>query len=370
MKNLRKRIPLILVFLGCIGTMMADITITVPKKWKGKTIYVWQTDIQQAFNRQDDEPLNQVKDTIKIKELTFTIPNKLDCATKINVITPKKDETDYDHTIAEACVMPGEDVHLFLDNNSVRAEGSRLNQQMAEIYSYYMPSMEKFKKAYSEGDKDKLVRVVNEIQQWYVDWIKANPSAPGASYALYQISDPKLIVEYADMLQGDALNSMFYHYTENSISRAKQILQRKVAQQALNEEKVEAPNFSLNDLNGNSVSLTDFRGKWVILDFWGSWCAPCLKGMPELKEIYQQYGGRIEIIGVDCNDSEESWRNAVARLELPWISVYQPEDGTVTKAYSVSAFPTKVVINPNGKIQKIYSGASPTFKDDLADWLK
>ncbi len=272
-------------------------------------------------------------------------------------MSPKKDETDYVHTIADACVMPGEDVHLFLDKNSVRAEGSLLNQQMAVIYSYYLQGMKKYLKAYSDGDKDKLARLVNEHQQWYVDWIKSNPTAPGAGYALYQISAPDLVVEYEEMLQGDALTSMFYPYTEGAISRAKQVLQRRAAQHTLNEGNVSAPNFSLNDLNGNTVSLSDFRGKWIIIDFWGSWCSPCLKGMPELKGIYRQYADKIEIIGIDCNDSEESWRDAVARLELPWVSLYQPENDTVSKTYGVSAFPTKVVVNPKGKIQKIYSGS-------------
>lgn len=178
MNNLSKKVLLIIAFLGYIGTLKAEIKITVPKEWRGRTVYIWQTDIQHAFSKKDEEPLRQIKDTVKIKELTFSIPNKLDCATKINVLSPKKDETDYDHTIADACVMPGEDVHLFLDKNYVRAEGSLLNQQMADIYSYYMPSMENLKKAYSEGDKDKLARLVNETQQWYVDWIKANPAAP------------------------------------------------------------------------------------------------------------------------------------------------------------------------------------------------
>ena len=92
--------------------------------------------------------------------------------------------------------------------------------------------------------------------------------------------------------------------------------------------------------------------------------------MPELKEIYETYAGRLEIIGVDCNDTEDRWRSAVSRLQLPWIQVFQPEDGTVTATYSVTAYPTKVVINPKGKIVKIYSGDSPTFKDDVAKWLK
>ena len=58
------------IVLFSINYMMADVTISVPKKWKGKIIYLWQTDINNVFNREDDEPLRQVRDTIKIKELT------------------------------------------------------------------------------------------------------------------------------------------------------------------------------------------------------------------------------------------------------------------------------------------------------------
>ena len=99
---------LIIAVISSVSLMMAEITVTVPKKWKNKTIYVWQTDINQVFSRQEDEAIHQVKDTLKIKESTFTLPVKLNCATKINILTPKKDESDYDHTIAEACIMPEE----------------------------------------------------------------------------------------------------------------------------------------------------------------------------------------------------------------------------------------------------------------------
>ena len=92
--------------------------------------------------------------------------------------------------------------------------------------------------------------------------------------------------------------------------------------------------------------------------------------MPELKEIYRAYNGKIEIIGIDCNDTKNAWQDAVARLALPWVSLYQPEGGEVSSAYHVTAFPTKVVITPDGVIKKIYSGASPTFKSDLENWLK
>lgn len=365
---MKKLLMIISIVLFSINYMMADITISVPKKWKGKTIYLWQTDINNVFNRADGEPLRQVRDTIKIKELTFSVAIKFDCATKVNVLIPKKDETDYDHTIAEACVMPGEDVLLFLKGNEVRVEGSLLNQQMAEIYTYNMQTMVPFRIARLRNDKEEVARLAKEYNQWFIDWIKSNPSSPAAGYALYQLSNPKIVVTLSKVLQGDALTSMFYPYAENHINRCKNILQRQESQATLNG--IDAPNFTLNDISGNQISLSNFNGKWVILDFWGSWCAPCIKGMAELKEIYATYAGRLEIIGVDCNDTEDRWKSVVSRLQLPWIQVFHPEDGTVTATYSVTAYPTKVVINPEGKIIKVYSGESPTFKDDVAKWLK
>lgn len=365
---MKKLLMIISIVLFSINYMMADITISVPKKWKGKTIYLWQTDINNVFNREDGEPLRQVRDTIKIKELTFSVAIKFDCATKVNVLIPKKDETDYDHTIAEACVMPGEDVLLFLKGNEVRVEGSLLNQQMAEIYTYNMQTMVPFRIARLRNDKEEVARLAKEYNQWFIDWIKSNPSSPAAGYALYQLSNPKIVVTLSKVLQGDALTSMFYPYAENHINRCKNILQRQESQATLNG--IDAPNFTLNDISGNQISLSNFNGKWVILDFWGSWCAPCIKGMAELKEIYATYAGRLEIIGVDCNDTEDRWKSVLSRLQLPWIQVFHPKDGTVTATYSVTAYPTKVVINPEGKIIKVYSGESPTFKDDVAKWLK
>lgn len=186
----------------------------------------------------------------------------------------------------------------------------------------------------------------------------------------YIISDPSLIVEYSALLQDYALKSLFYPYAENHISRAQCILERRAVQRNWNEQEVKAPDFTLNNQHEEPISLSDFKGKWVILDFWGTWCAPCLNGMPELKEIYRAYNGKIEIVGIDCNDTKNAWQDAVARLALPWVSLYQPEGGEVSSAYHVTAFPTKVVITPDGVIKKIYSGASPTFKSDLENWLK
>lgn len=135
--------------------------------------------------------------------------------------------------------------------------------------------------------------------------------------------------------------------------------------EALQAGDVKAPDFKLKDLEGKEVSLKDFRGKWVILDFWGSWCPWCIKGFPELKEAYKKYGDELVIIGIDCRESEEAWKAGVEKYELPWVNVYNPEGSKLTEEYAVPGYPTKAIINPEGIIKNITVGHNPEFYDAL-----
>lgn len=139
--------------------------------------------------------------------------------------------------------------------------------------------------------------------------------------------------------------------------------------EAMQTGDVEAPLFTLKDLQGKDVSLTDFRGKWVILDFWGTWCPWCIKGFPELKDAYKKYGEELVIIGIDCRESEEEWKAGVAKYELPWVNVYNPSDSKLTAEYNVPGFPTKVIIAPDGKIKNITVGHDPAFYEALTKLL-
>jgi thiol-disulfide isomerase/thioredoxin len=123
----------------------------------------------------------------------------------------------------------------------------------------------------------------------------------------------------------------------------------------------EAPDFTLNDLNGKPLTLSSLRGKYVILDFWGSWCGWCIKGIPQMKEYYQKYAGKFEILGIDCNDPEEKWKAAVEKYELPWLHVYNTRDSKVLEQYEIQGFPTKIIVGPDGKIVKTIIGEDPAF---------
>ena len=139
---------------------------------------------------------------------------------------------------------------------------------------------------------------------------------------------------------------------------------------AVEADGIEAPDFTLNDLNGKPLTLSSLRGKYVILDFWGSWCGWCIKGIPQMKEYYQKYAGKFEILGIDCNDHEEKWKAAVEKYELPWLHVYNPRDSKVLEQYEIQGFPTKIIVGPDGKIVKTIIGEDPAFYIFLDELFK
>ena len=131
-----------------------------------------------------------------------------------------------------------------------------------------------------------------------------------------------------------------------------------------------APQFTLNDINGKPLSLSSFRGKYVLLDFWGSWCVWCIKGFPDMKKYYDKYKGKFEIIGIDCNDTEEKWKEAVKKHELPWLHVYNPSTSDLTTRYVLKGYPTKIMIDPEGNIHKVVTGEDPAFYTYLDELFK
>lgn len=139
--------------------------------------------------------------------------------------------------------------------------------------------------------------------------------------------------------------------------------------QAPSVDKVAAPGFKLKNLYGKDISLSDFKGKWVVLDFWGSWCIWCVRGFPELKEAYAKYKDELVIVGIDCGESEADWKAGVAKYELPWVNVYCPQGSSLTAEYGVRGFPTKAIIDPEGNIRNVTIGHNPEFFTILADLI-
>ena len=132
-----------------------------------------------------------------------------------------------------------------------------------------------------------------------------------------------------------------------------------------------APDFELPDLQGNPLKLSSLRGKYVVLDFWGSWCIWCIRGIPSMKEAYAKHKDKMEILGIDCRDSEEKWKAAVEEHALPWLQVRCDDDHLeqLARMYNIEGFPTKAVIDPEGKLVKVVVGEDPAFYPFLDELL-
>lgn len=114
-----------------------------------------------------------------------------------------------------------------------------------------------------------------------------------------------------------------------------------------------APEIKMPTPQGNEFALSDLKGKVVLIDFWASWCGPCRKSMPEVKEIYAKYKDRgFEILGVSLDKKQEDWVAAINADGLPWkhVSDLQLWQSKAAQTYGVTSIPQTVLIDKNGNI--------------------
>ncbi|MBR5697723.1 MAG: TlpA family protein disulfide reductase [Prevotella sp.] len=203
------------------------------------------------------------------------------------------------------------------------------------------------------------------------DYIKAHADEEATAAIISQLQpDLEKMKAAAQLLAPAVRDGRCKPLYQLPIDQAEEYAKREAEAAKKQAAGVDAPDFTLNDLQGKPLSLKSLRGKYVILDFWGSWCGWCIKGFPEMKEYYQKYKGKFEILGVDCNDTEAKWKDAVKKNELPWLHVYNPRDSKVLADYGVSGFPTKIIVGPDGKIVKTIVGEDPEFYTLLDELFK
>ncbi|MBI5144397.1 MAG: redoxin domain-containing protein [Candidatus Omnitrophica bacterium] len=133
----------------------------------------------------------------------------------------------------------------------------------------------------------------------------------------------------------------------------------------------EAPDFSLQDINGNTVSLSDFKGKVVILDFFASWCPPCREEIPDFANLQNSYSAQgFSVIGVSLTDLNDT-KGFAGKMNINYPVLI--DDGKVSGAYGpIRSIPTTFVISKDSKIAKLYIGYRPkdVFENDIKELLK
>jgi peroxiredoxin len=108
--------------------------------------------------------------------------------------------------------------------------------------------------------------------------------------------------------------------------------------------------FTMNDQNGKIVSLSDYRGKVVVLDFWATWCGPCIVGMPEVKSVWEKYRNRdFMIIGVSQDRASKEWKDYITKNDLSWTHVFDG-NGDVAYNYGIREIPTMKLLDRDGNV--------------------
>ena len=318
-----------------------------------------------------------VQNTIVLKNGAFDFEIKLPKVAEVTLATPEAARGKSQQYVAFVGV-PGETIELNAETDNKYTYGgtkfykefaemkNALENSQAELQAYIKSLNERMEKGEKQEDlmkeyQEKAPALQAKASVAYKDFIKAHPDYEANAIIVTSLETLEEMEEAANMMSPAVREGRmkdFYMASINQQKAEKEIREKAAKMQAAG---VVAPDFTLNNINGNPFKMSSLKGKYVVLDFWGSWCGWCIKGFPKMKEYYQKYKGKFEILGVDCNDTPEKWKAAVKKHELPWLNVYNPRESKVLSDYAIQGFPTKIIVGPDGKIIKTIVGEDPAF---------
>ncbi|MBD5269509.1 MAG: AhpC/TSA family protein [Bacteroides sp.] len=355
----------ILTIIGAASVFAAnaDVKVNLAPGSNLQEVKVSHATIKDMLTTPRNQDIPTVTDTYKVNKNSFTI--------RISPDGPSRYSIDFaPDVMADFYAQPGENLTVDVTSLSpltYTVSGTPLMDGMTYIDSKTGPILAEFNAARQQPNTDsaKMQQIVDSYNRVLKDYITENPANPAAVYALLEL-DGEDFLKGLSLLKPEAMMSMLYPIVELRKPMIEKQVEAERLQQEMQNGTYDAIDFKLKDLNGKEVSLRDYRGKWVILDFWGSWCIWCIKGFPHLKEVYEANKDRLEVIGIDCQDTEEAWRAACDKYQLPWVNVYNvTKEGSVDQLYGIQGFPTKIIISPKGKIMNITTGDDPSFYDTL-----
>ncbi|HEY0272741.1 MAG TPA: TlpA disulfide reductase family protein [Chitinophaga sp.] len=176
-------------------------------------------------------------------------------------------------------------------------------------------------------------------------YIKAHP---GSVLSVNLIADRAVMGEYAP------LDSLYQLLTPaaKQLDAAKRLATRLAV---LKKSAIGQPflDFTQNDVNGKPVHLSDYKGKYVLLDFWASWCGPCRAENPNVLKTYNRFKDKnFTVVGVSLDESADKWKEAIAQDKMPWMQVSDLKGwrNEVAAQYGIQAIPCSFLIDPNGII--------------------
>lgn len=186
---------------------------------------------------------------------------------------------------------------------------------------------------------------IKELNTAIVNFALNNANSLVSFYAISLVNpkeNEKEMVAYSEKVSNDLKKNAAVKNLVAKVARLKAV---QIGQPA--------PDFTINNIKGEAVSLKDFKGKYVLLDFWASWCAPCRNENPNVVKAYQNFKGRnFTVVGISLDKDKSAWTQAISQDKLTWthLGEFQDFEGPTVRLYQVEAIPSSFLIDPDGKI--------------------
>ncbi|MBP9078117.1 MAG: AhpC/TSA family protein [Haliscomenobacter sp.] len=341
-----------------------------------------------VFSIKNDQN-NWVSDTIPVSDNRFVFSIKVDKTTYMR-IDPKMPQVvktvirngrnqGYIPSICSYIVFfgsPGQTIEFggdILDFVNAYPSGNPENDDLAAIHRKTFPLVNQSANAYLKAaqlDESDSTRKSLEIEIKKLDmevafikkeFIKAHPASVASAFYLQDMMMRRELTEeeslrLSDQLASSLAGNPFY---SDILSRVKGISASKVG--------AVLADFSATNVLDNSVfDIKNTNGKYVILDFWGTWCGPCISEMPEMKALSEKYADRMMLVGVNNGDTKEKLLSFVKEKGYTWTQVLDKQEGkTFSTVFNVNGYPTKIILDPKGEILGKYLGTTPDFFDKI-----
>jgi len=244
--------------------------------------------------------------------------------------------------------------------NKAKVNGGNSNKDLQAITAitekYYVQMKvlgDSLRKLYDAGKMEAVMKLEQQYLQLeqkqkedIADFIKNNPKSFASAYYAYQLNtdatDPSKVVKAFESLD-KSIQSSFYAQKLKKIADALQAT-------AIGSI---APDFTLQSIDDKPVALSSLKGKYVLLDFWASWCGPCRKENPNVVKAYNQFKNKnFTVFGVSLDEDKIAWQNAVLKDQLAWqhVSDLKGWRSSAAALYGVQSIPANFLLDPSGKI--------------------